>query len=186
MRLVLIAVLLFSGRISISAQTRDRSLYLVADGSGRWCGFRTEKLWTAEKESLASAPLVARVDYANGRVAFVYVTNANESGDWTTYDKYSFDKNEILTSLERTIVIPDGLRQEQLWSIRNGHATEQKSTNRNLVTNETFPDGKISIPDTEEVITRIQAFPFWPLIHDKRPEVASSGKACTESMETAH
>ena len=144
MRPALVALLVFCGLISTSAQGRDGSLYLLAHDDGRWCGLRDEQLWSSEKASSANVLIVGRVDYASGRVAFVYVTTVAESGDWTTYDKYSFDKDEVLTSLERTIVIPDGLKQEQLWSIRNGHATEQKSTNRNLATNEIVPDGAIS------------------------------------------
>jgi len=177
MRLALGALFVFCTAVSISAPT-DGSLYLLTDVGGRWCGYSTEKLWTAAKESTTGVPLVARVDYAGGRVAFVYVTTADETGDWTTYDKYIIDKGAMLTSLERTIVIPDGLRQEQYWSIRNGHATEEKSTNYKLTTNEIVPDRGISVPDTDAVITRMQEFPFWPLIRDKRPEILSSGKVC--------
>jgi len=183
MRPALVALLVFCGLISTSAQGRDGSLYLLAHDDGRWCGLRDEQLWSSEKASSANVLIVGRVDYASGRVAFVYVTTVAESGDWTTYDKYSFDKDEVLTSLERTIVIPDGLKQEQLWSIRNGHATEQKSTNRNLATNEIVPDGAISVPDTEEVITRIQAFPFWPLMREKRPGVLSKGRICLDGKK---
>jgi hypothetical protein len=179
----LLAVLVFCVSVSVFAQPSGGSLYLLGHDDGKWCGFRTEQLWNAEKKSMANVLQFGKVDYVNGRVTFVYVTIGDESGDWTTIDKYTLDKDEALTSLERTIVIPDGLKQEQLWSIRNGHATEEKSTNRNLATNAVVPDGDITVPDTEEVITKMQNFPFWPLMREKRPDVLSKGRVCLDGKQ---
>lgn len=177
MRLTLASLLVFCLPILASAQAKGGSLYFLADGAGRWCGFATERLWAAEKDSMAAAPLVAKVDYANGRVASVYLTEVDETGDWTTYDRYSFDKNEMLTSLERTIDLADGLKEEQSWAIRNGEAVKQKSTRRNSATNAIVPEENISFP-SPTVIAEAQAFPFWSLIRDRRPNILSSGKIC--------
>jgi hypothetical protein len=105
------------------------------------------------------------------------MTEVDETGDWTTFDKYSVDKNETLTTLDRTIDIADGLREEQFWTIRNGEATKQKSTAHSLITGEVVPNGKFWIPSTP-VITKLQAFPFWPFVRDKRQEIQSRGSVC--------
>ena len=128
---------------------------------------------------MVAAPQVARVDYSNGRIAFVYMTDIHETGDWTTFDKYSFDKNEILTDLERTIDIPSGLREEQSWTIRNNAAIKQKSTLRNSKTNEVVSSRDVWFP-SPAVAARQQAFPFWRLIRDKRQEILSKGRACAD------
>ena len=173
----LFVLLVFRLSIVASAESSARSLYLLEDDHGRWCGFRTERLWTAEKASAATS---ARVDYANGRVAFVYMSKPDESGDWTTYDKYTFDKNEILSSLERTMdIIAVGIKEEQLWTIKNGRAVEQKHTSRDLMTNKVVPDQNMLNP-SPDIITSGKTFPFWPLVRDKWPEVISKGRVCLD------
>jgi hypothetical protein len=179
----LLAPLVFCLSVSASAQTTDGSVYLLGNDDGKWCGFSTEQSWNAGKKAVANVLQFGEVEYVHGRVAFVYVTLADESGDWTTIDKYTLDKDEALTSLERTIVIPDGLKQEQIWSIRNGHATKEKSTNRNLATNAVVVDGNVTVPDTEEVVTKMQDFSFWPLMRDKRPEILAKGRVCLDGKK---
>src|ERR1700722_7861078 len=128
-----------------AAATDNRSLYLLAAEDGSWCGYRSEEVWKAEMKSRGSVLVAAKVEYVNEHVTTVAVTTNDESGDWTTYDKYTLSSGEQPSNLERTIVIPDGLKQEQSWSIKNGHATQEKSTNRNVATNQVIPDAGVSI-----------------------------------------
>lgn len=177
---LLLALVVFCVWFSVSAQTKNGSVYLLAREDGGWCGFGTESMWDAGKASASGGQQVARVDYENGRAAFVYVTTPDETGDWTTYDKYTFDKNEALVSLERTITIPEGFKQEQVWSIQHGHSTKQKSINLKVAKNEVVPDGLVQFPDTDKIVTNPRDFPFWPLVHDKRSDIFASGKACLD------
>jgi hypothetical protein len=167
--------------VSVPAQTIVGNLYLLGQGDGTWCGFSTERMWTSEKDSGTHVLLVGKLDYFRGRVAVIYVTSLAETGDWTTYDKYSLDNTGSISSLERTIEVPEGFKQEQLWTIKNGHATEQKSLTLNLATNELVSEDKVSV-SSPDVVTKLQEFPFWPLVRDHRQEIISKGKYCASGM----
>lgn len=177
---LLLTLVVFCVSISVSAQTRDGSVYLLALKDGGWCGFETESMWNAAKASAGGGQQVARVDYENGRAAFVYMTIPDETGDWTTYDKYTFDKNEAPTTLERIIVIPEGFKQDQVWSIRRGHAMKQKSVNLRVAGSQVIPDGRIQFPDTDKIVVRARDFPFWSLVHGRRSDIWASGRACLD------
>jgi len=179
------ALFIFCLASLLFAQKSTRSLYFLAGDDGQLCGYSSVKLWNDDKISL-EARLVARADYENGRLAFVYITELDETGDWTIFDKYSFDKNALLTSLERTIdILPGERREEQLWVIEKGKAVKQKSTSRDLATSKIVPRGDVWLPEPA-VVTNTQALPFWPLIRDKRAEILSREKVCMTDQSRAH
>jgi hypothetical protein len=128
---------------------------------------------------MAAAPQAAIVHYANDRITSIYLTDIHETGDWTTFDKYSFDKNEMLTGMERTIDMAFGQREEQSWTITGKAAVKQKSIRRNDKTNEVVPGDDIWFPDPL-VVTRKETFPFWRLISDKRQEIITRGRTCSD------
>jgi hypothetical protein len=163
-------------------QLTGKNMYFLLDQDFRWCAYSNEAKWKSEVRSL-SAMTVAQIDYANGRISVVSVTEQDEAGDWAVYDTYSLGKSENLQNLKRVInFLPGRLNEEEMWLIQNGKATKQRSTHRNVVTLEPMP-----LTDTElrdmflpevTIITRVQDFPFWSLIRDKREEILSKGKVC--------
>jgi hypothetical protein len=150
---------------------------LLAGENEKWCAFRTEELWTTSKAALKSAPLVARIDYTNRRVASVFLTTVDDTGDWTIYDKYVIGKNAQLSSLERTIDLTGQMKVQESWIIKDRKAVKMKSVGRSISTNEVIPDGTVWLP-TPAVITEPRGFPFWPLVTDRALEILSTGRAC--------
>jgi hypothetical protein len=176
-RLAFIA-LFCSAAIWSAAQTQNGgSVYLVADQDGRWCAFRSEQLWTAAKAAMDTAPVVARIDYANGRPASVYLTTVDETGDWTIYDKYVLSRNGQLTRLERTIDITNQMKEEESWVIRNHKAIKEKSVGHSLSTRAIIPEGTIWLPNPP-VVTDPGKLPFWPLVTARERELSSAGRVC--------
>jgi hypothetical protein len=169
--------LICSAAIWSAAQTQNSgSVYLVADEDGRWCAFRTEKLWTAAKAAVGAAPVVARINYANGRAGSVYLTTADETGDWTIYDKYVLSKNGQLTRLERTIDITGQMKEEE-WVIRSPEAIMEKSVGHSLSTHAVIPKGAIWLPHPP-VVTETSKFPFWRLVTARARVLSSAGRVC--------
>jgi len=179
----LVSILVCCAAAVSFCQTRGgRSIFLLAGENGGWCAFKNERTWASAKASMDTVPDVAKVDYLNGQVTFVYVTTADETGDWTIYDKYVFDKNGQPTRLERTINITDQMREEQTWAIRNNKAVKERSVGRSLSTHAVIPEGKIWLPDLP-VITRAREFPFWTLATERTTELLSKGRICEPQKE---
>jgi len=159
-----------------------KKLYLLEDTAGRrWCGFGRESTWRAEVQSL-SAMLVSTVEYLNGHIAVVSVTEEDETGDWIVYDRYSLDESGALRKLHRTIsVLPGDRTQKEVFLIHDGRATKQSTSSLRLSTGKPTTPSQDWLPDVP-VITNIQDFPFSPLIGSKRFEVWSKGRACIEGQ----
>ena len=157
----------------------DKALYIANDleNEERWCAFSKESDWKSASESLKSLT-VARVEYKGDRIAEIYVTERDEAGDWTVYDAYSLDESEKPQSLKRTMnVIPGDRSEEELWLIKDGRATKQRSTSHSLSTLKPVDPTPIIFPEVP-IVRSLQGFPFWRLIRDKRREVLSKGRAC--------
>ncbi|PYS36201.1 MAG: hypothetical protein DMG14_25205 [Acidobacteria bacterium] len=181
----LAVVLLTSYTFGLSkpAQTTNKNLYFLLDRDNRWCGYSNEAQWKSEISLSEIDTPIAQVDYANDRVTAVYATQRDQAGDWAVYDTYSLDKSGNLQGLKRVInFLPGRLNEEEMWLIEKGKATKQRSTHRNVVTLEPIPltDTELrdmSLPEVT-IVTRVQDFPFWSLMRDKRAEILSKGKVC--------
>jgi hypothetical protein len=181
--ITLIAGPAFSRTSQGKAQVTNKTLYFVLDRENRWCGYSDGTKWKAEVRSSESDTPVAQVDYANGRLSTVYVTQQDSAGDWSVFDTYSVNTSGNLNSLKRLIKFAPGrLNEEEVWLIENGKATKQLATHRNIVTLEPMPLTAAQLRDMflpEIAITsRVQDFPFWSLVRDKRADILAKGKVC--------
>ncbi|HXE11606.1 MAG TPA: hypothetical protein VN633_05770 [Bryobacteraceae bacterium] len=122
--------------------------------------------------------IVGEVDYKNGRVHAIHITEVDETGDWAVNDEYTLDESETIQSLKRTInIIPEDNSEEQLFLIKNGKAIKQSSTHRELRTSKPAK-GTVNWFEAPRVITEIKAFPFATLITKKQQVVWSTGEVC--------
>ena len=121
---------------------------------------------------------MARLEYTQDHVSSIYVTNLDDpgAGDWTIFDLYSLDKSEKLRSIKRTInVIPGSINELEIWAIQNGKPVKQST--RDPVSLKPVKPTDEWIPNVP-IFASVSAFPFWPLVHDRRQEILSRGSAC--------
>jgi hypothetical protein len=183
MRLLLIWTTFLLGvalaQSGVNPDTGKKVYFLNDDSHNQWCGYASESRLKAQVQTLR-AMVVGGVDYKNGRVSVVHVTEADETGDWAVNDEYTFDENEKIRNLKRTInIIPEDSSEEQLFVIESGKAIKRRSTHRALRTGK--PIQAQNTPDWFEpppVITELKAFPFATLISGRQQAVWSTGEVC--------
>ena len=180
MPLSITAILLLGGAFAQSSANRPkgRVLYFLKDNTHRqWCGYGNESQFKAQIQSVG-AMVVGRVDYTNGHVSAVHVTQADETGDWAVNDEYSLDDHEKIRTLKRTInIIPEDTSEEQLFLISNGKAIKRRSIYRELRTGKQTQKS-VDWFESPPVITDLPAFDFSALVVGKRQAVWSNGEAC--------
>ena len=160
------------------AQTAVRRLYVLEDiEHQQWCGFTRRSVWhTAVNKT--SALRVGTVTYVGDRISVIRVTEEGESGDWVVYDRYFFDRSGMLRTLTRTInVLPGDRSVKQVFAIHDGLAKQQSTTSLQLSTAQPVAPSEDWFPDIP-VITEVRAFPFAPLIGNRRFAVSSKGRMC--------
>lgn len=178
---ILAAVALFAGQPfaqSGAARVAAKTLYFLRDDHDkRWCGYADKSRLEAQVRSLG-AMVVGGVDYTNGRVTTVDITEEDETGDWAVNDEYTLDENERMRTLKRTInIIPGNTSEEQVFRVQGGKAIKLRSTYRDLRTGKPT-NSRADWFEPSPVITSLQAFPFWMLIATKRQVVWTAGEAC--------
>jgi hypothetical protein len=161
-----------------------RTLYVLEDRVGRqWCAYSEEAAWRNEVQSL-SAMVVATVDYANGHISAVWVTEEGESGDWIVYDHYFVTDSGAICRLERTVNVLPGDRSEKgVFLIQNGRTTKQSTASLRLTTGKPIPPSDELLPNVP-VVTNVNDFPFSSLIDKKGVEAWSMGKACVKAGQS--
>jgi hypothetical protein len=156
--------------------------FLKDDLHKRWCGYASESQMKAQVQSLG-AMVVGCVEYTNGLISAVRVTEVDETGDWAVNDEYALEKNETIKALKRTInILPENTSEEQQFLIERGQAVKTRSTYRELRTGKIIQES-VDWFQSPPVITDIRSFPFSNLIGDKRFEIWSKGKACVNAGE---
>jgi hypothetical protein len=180
--LMVSAVLLSLGSVSTNdalGQTILRRVFLLQDSEHQhWCAYRTESAWASEVKSLSS-PVVASFEYADGRVSKVSVTEEDEAGDWIAYDAYALNENGDIEALRRTFnILADDRKVDVTYAIKDGKAMEVAKTSRRLSTKEILPSQKDWLPGVP-TFTRVQDFPFFPILADKHPEAWPKGRKCS-------
>ena len=127
-----------------SGQIASKEMFFRKDVPlNQWCAYKSETDWRTEMDPF-QPETIGGVEYVSDHVSVVHVTTTDQSGDWAIYDDYSFDKNERLQSLKRTInVLPGRLSEEQVFRIQAGKAIQEKSTISELGTGKPtqFPGG---------------------------------------------
>lgn len=176
------SVLLLLGSVSTNyaiGQTVLKQLFLLQDSvHQQWYAYRTETAWASEVKSLTS-PVVASIEYTDGRVSKVSLTEEDEAADWIVYDAYVLNKKGAVDTLSRTLnILADDRRVEVTYAIKDGIAKEQAKTSRRLSTKEILLSQKDWLPDIP-VVTRVQDFPFFPILGDKHPETWPRGRKCS-------
>lgn len=142
-----------------------------------WCAYSNEQQWRDAVQS-SRARNVATAELAGDRISVLHLTRNDPMGDWVARDTYSFDKNGMLRSLNRTInIISTDITAEEDWMISGGKATKQRSTIRNLKTQQPVNRPDIHLPDVA-VIVNGERFPFWRLI--QRTIGTSDSMNCTK------
>lgn len=164
---------------SDASQLAEKTVYFLKDDlHAQWCGYANESQFKAEIQAL-NAFVAGGADYTNGHLSRVRVTETDETGDWAVNDEYICDTKVEIQTLKRTInILPEDTSEEQLFFIRNGKAVKQHSAYHELRTGKATQKS-VGWFQAPPVITTIQAFPFSPLLGGKRPEILSSGMACT-------
>ena len=177
----LLAILALFGCVFAKAEPPKsaKKIYLLADTEHQqWCAFSSEATWKSEVKSLSSMR-VTTVDYVDGRVTTIRVTEEDETGDWIVYDHYSLDESGMLRKLKRTInVLPGDRSEEQVFLIQGEKSRKQSSTSRTLSTGKPISPSKDWLPEVP-IVTSLHVFPFSPLLDaEKLDEIRSKGKAC--------
>jgi hypothetical protein len=117
--------------------------------------------------------------YSNDHLSKIDVTETDESGDWTVYDRYFVDDHGQLVKLSRLLnVLPGDRSVSQTFSISNGKATKIATTEKQLSTGKpvTPPKGDW-LPDVP-IETATKMFPFSALL--RRPGLRTSSKSCVK------
>lgn len=164
-------------QIGASGSAGNAVYFLKDDVHRQWCGYARESRFKVQVQPLR-AMVVGKVDYTNGRVSAVHVTETDETGDWAVNDEYALDSSEEVKTLKRTInILPEDLSEEQLFVIENGKAVQQRNNHRDLRTGKPT-QRSVSWFEPPPVITSLQAFPFSPLVVGKQQAVWSGGEFC--------
>jgi len=161
-----------------SSQSANERLYLLeaASGGQQWCIYRNEIEWDKDVQR-QHAMVVATVEYVSGRLVAVHVTEQAETGDWIVYDNYTVGSDGQPQSLHRTVnTLPGERREERVFKIHRGRATERSRATRGLDTDTPLLGGETWLPDVP-VVTNIQAFPFAALIAPEHLKILPS-KRC--------
>jgi hypothetical protein len=159
------AVVLFLSSVFGQPTRTTATVYFLRDDShGRWCGYRSESQLRDEARPLGGSPVVGEVDYVNGRVSAVRVSQTDETGDWVVNDEYVVGGNGKLERLKRTInIFPEDHSEEQVFLLSDGKATTQSDTHRELRTGKSTRD-KVDWFTPPPVVRSLRAFPFFALV----------------------
>lgn len=179
MRLIIISTMLLPGlTFAQTGADGGKKVYFLNDDSHKqWCGYASESRLRAQVQALG-AMIVGGVDYKNGRVSSIHVTETDETGDWAVNDEYTFDEKGMIHGLTRTIdIIPEDNSEEQTFLIQNGKAIKQRSTHRELHTGKPTPK-TVDWFKAPPVITDIKAFPFSALIIGNRQAMLPTDEVC--------
>jgi len=179
-------LLLLVGIVPVEArpgQPSAKTLYLLEDDKHeQWCAFREEREWKAEVESV-SALVVATATYVDGRLSVLEVTQQDEAGDWIVYDHYSLDQSGRISKLKRTInVLPGDRSEDEVFLMVSGSPKKESAARRKLSTGEPVSGPDVWLPDVP-IKTRIEAFPFFPLINSAGTELRSKAKSCAQASQ---
>jgi len=151
--------------------------FLKDDAHQEWCGYASEARFRALIQPM-QAMVVGRVDYTEGRVSAVLVTEEDETGDWSVNDEYSLGQDGRVRALKRTInVIPEDVREVQEFTIRNGKAYRTGDSYRELSSGKPT-ENRADWFEPPPVITSLENFPFFGLVVGKQNSVWTSGEAC--------
>ena len=178
---VVASLLLLVGVVPVEArpgQPSAKTLYLLEDDKhDQWCAFREETEWKAEVEAL-SALVVATANYVDRHLSAVDVTEQDEAGDWIVYDHYSLDHTGQISKLKRTINLLPGDRSENdVFLMVSGTPKKESAASRKLSTGEPVSGADVWLPNVP-ITTRVEAFPFFPLISS--PGTESKAKSCVQ------
>ena len=180
---VLIGLLLIQAGF-VSAQAKAYKVFLLEDaGNDQWCSYITESRWKAKVHELG-AMTVATLSYSNDHLTQIDVTETDETGDWTVYDRYFLDGHGQLVKLSRLLnVLPGDRSVSQTFSISNGKATRTASSEKRLSTGKAVTSPAAEwLPDLP-IKTGTSMFPFSPLLGN--PGLRKSQKSCVGDCHSA-
>ena len=114
-----------SSALAQTTHTARATIYFLGDESQRRrCGYGDASQWRDQARALGGSPVAGEVDYVDGRVSAVHVSETDESGDWAVSDECNAGGNGTLQRLKRTInIIPEDNSEEQVFLLASGTAT---------------------------------------------------------------
>lgn len=174
---VLIGFLLLFQADFAPAQAKAHKVFLLEDaGNNQWCSYTTESVWKAKVREVG-AMTVATLAYSNDHLSQIDVTETDESGDWTVYDRYFFGDRGRLVKLTRLLnVLPGDRSVSQTFSIGNGKATKIATSEKQLSTGKSVTSPTADwLPDVP-IATATKMFPFSTLL--SRSGLRTSPESC--------
>lgn len=164
-----------------SAQAKARKVFFLEDaGKNQWCAFDSEAAWKAAVQD-AGSMAVGSLTYVGEHLSQIDVTETDESGDWTVYDRYVLGDHGQPIKLSRTInVLPGDRSVLQTLSISEGKVKKTAIVAKQLSTGKplTSPN-PIWLPKLP-IDTGAKMFPFSALL--VRPGLRTNGKSCVQVL----
>lgn len=174
--IVLILAALLSSRVLSSQGTPSTVFLLYNARQHQWCAYTDSAMWSAAVEDVG-AMTVGGLSYSASRLQEIDLTQTDESGDWTVYDRYFLDSAGSIVQLSRTInVLPGDRSVLQQFSMKRGKLAVRVETEKELSTGRTLRSPKRGwLPDLP-IIRSTRSFPFARLIRHRG--VRASKKTC--------
>jgi hypothetical protein len=170
--------------VAVRSQPSERAtVFLLQEPSDRrWCAYGDEARWRVDIER-AGALSVATVDYENGRIAEIKITEAAESGDWVVYDSYTFDNRRRTQRLVRTInLLPGNRSHEEVYLFQDGKPVKQSSTSRSLSTGRELPASSVWLP-TIPIFVQVEEFPFASIVTESVHNALLKDPVCKNNVD---
>lgn len=174
---IVLAVTVLLSPEAVYSQRRAPVVYLLHDAKQhQWCAYADSAAWNAAVEEIG-ATAVGSLSYSGDRLEEIDLTETDESGDWTVYDRYFLDSAGSIVRLSRTInVLPGDRSVLQELSVEQGRMTVHAVTEKTLSTGETSSSPRrVWLPDLP-VIHSTRSFPFAWLIEHQGVRVR--GRTC--------
>jgi hypothetical protein len=175
----LVGLLLLFQAASASAQAKASKVFLLEDlANNQWCSYTVESTWEAKVQE-TGAMTVGRLDYSNGHLSRINVTETDESGDWAVYDHYFLDDHGRLVKLLRLLnVLPGDKSVSQTFSISGGKVTKTATSEKQLSTGKERTNPTADwLPDLP-IESATTMFPFASLL--SLPSLRTAPESCVK------
>lgn len=174
--ILLASLLLFNCDLAF-AQGNAPKVFLLEDApNNQWCSYNNESTWKEEVRKI-EAMTVGTMIYSNDRLVEIDVTETDQTGDWTVYDRYLLDDHTQLVKLARLMnVLRGDASVSQTFSIRKGNAAKIATSAKQLSTGKPLTSSTADWLPALPIEIRSKMFPFYALL--SRPDLRISSKSC--------
>src|SRR5690348_1708228 len=118
----------------IAQKKASKVFFLKNSETNQWCAFNKEAKWNATAQHTC-AMTVGTLGYSKDHLSQIDVTETDQSGDWTVYDRYFLDARGRIVKLSRLVnVLPGDWSVLQTFSISDAKARKIGTTMKQLST----------------------------------------------------